>query len=95
MFLKLLNYRDDTCFIWKGGITHVAPLLQQIQTAPLDTPVEKRRMITIAGKIIQQHGWRHLFRGLSITIMRAFPVNGIIFPVYEYVLMCVTRLEHD
>ena len=67
----------------------------RIQTAPLDTPLEDRRIFTIARDIIQKHGVGHLFRGLNITVIRAFPVNGIIFPVYEYVLMKVTELEHD
>ncbi|CAJ1942490.1 unnamed protein product [Cylindrotheca closterium] len=67
----------------------------RIQTAPLDTPLEKRRILTIARDIVQKHGVGHLFRGLNITIIRAFPVNGIIFPVYEYILMKIAELERD
>jgi solute carrier family 25 carnitine/acylcarnitine transporter 20/29 len=54
----------------------------------------KRRILTVARNMIQQNGWRHLFRGLTVTCLRAFPVNGIIFPVYEYVLMQVCALEY-
>mmetsp|Transcript_37920 Transcript_37920/g.91946 ORF Transcript_37920/g.91946 Transcript_37920/m.91946 type:complete len:334 (-) Transcript_37920:283-1284(-) len=67
----------------------------RIQTAPLDTPMEERRILAIARDIVQKNGVGHLFRGVNITVIRAFPVNGIIFPVYEYVLMKISELEHD
>jgi solute carrier family 25 carnitine/acylcarnitine transporter 20/29 len=67
----------------------------KIQTGPLDAPVENRRIYTVARKIIQKHGVGHMFRGLNITMLRAFPVNGIIFPVYEYTLMHITALEYN
>jgi len=58
----------------------------RIQTTPLDTPLEKRRMGYIYRQIMENHGWRFLFRGLGVTLLRAFPVNAIIFPVYEFTL---------
>jgi solute carrier family 25 (mitochondrial carnitine/acylcarnitine transporter), member 20/29 len=59
----------------------------RIQTAPMDTALEKRRMWTVGRSLVVQHGWRYMFRGLGITLIRAFPVNGIIFPVYEFTLL--------
>lgn len=59
----------------------------QIQTAPIDTPKHQRTITAVVTRLVREHGWRHLFRGLSVTCLRAFPVNGIIFPVYEYTLM--------
>lgn len=59
----------------------------RIQTAPIDTPLEKRRILTVGQSLVAQHGWRYMFRGLGITLIRAFPVNGIIFPVYEFTLL--------
>jgi solute carrier family 25 carnitine/acylcarnitine transporter 20/29 len=35
---------------------------------------------------LDEHGWRFFFRGLGVTLLRAFPVNAIIFPVYEITL---------
>jgi hypothetical protein len=67
----------------------------RIQSAPLDTPLEERRVVAVCRDIVQKHGWRHLFRGLNITLFRAFPVNAIIFPVYEYVLMKISALEYN
>jgi solute carrier family 25 carnitine/acylcarnitine transporter 20/29 len=58
----------------------------RIQTSPLDTPMEQRRMISIYRHIMQEYGWKFLFRGLGVTLLRAFPVNAIIFPVYEFTL---------
>jgi len=40
----------------------------------------------VGKQLIHKHGWRSLYRGLNITLIRAFPVNAIIFPTYEYVL---------
>jgi len=59
----------------------------RIQTLPIDVPIEKRRMLYVGRHIISQHGWRFLFRGLGVTLVRAVPVNGIIFPVYEFTLI--------
>jgi solute carrier family 25 carnitine/acylcarnitine transporter 20/29 len=58
----------------------------RIQTAPLETPIEKRRMVYMFRKVLDEHGWRFFFRGLGVTLLRAFPVNAIIFPVYEITL---------
>jgi solute carrier family 25 carnitine/acylcarnitine transporter 20/29 len=66
----------------------------RIQTTPMDAPLDSRRILAVARQIVEQHGWRRLFRGLNITVIRAFPVNGIIFPVYEYTLMTMASLEY-
>jgi len=61
-----------------------------VQTAPLDTPFRDLRMYTVGKAIVEKNGIRYLFRGLGITLIRAFPVNGTIFPVYEFTLKQVT-----
>lgn len=66
----------------------------KIQTMPLETPLQERRILTVTRGLVERSGWRHLFRGLTITCLRAFPVNGIIFPVYEYTLMHLCALEY-
>lgn len=66
----------------------------KIQTCPIDTPLEKRRILAVGQNIVRQEGIMALFRGLNITVIRAFPVNGIIFPVYEYCLMKMAELEY-
>jgi solute carrier family 25 carnitine/acylcarnitine transporter 20/29 len=48
-------------------------------------------MYHVGASIVARHGWRRLFRGLGITLVRAFPVNGTIFPVYEFTLMQINR----
>ncbi len=68
-------------------------LKTQIQTAPINTPQHERTIAAVTSKIVRENGWRHLFRGLSVTCLRAFPVNGIIFPVYEYTLLLVCAWE--
>lgn len=66
----------------------------RIQTAPMDTPLEKRRLFHVGREIVRKEGVSALFRGLNITIIRAFPVNAIVFPVYEFVLMKLAALEY-
>jgi solute carrier family 25 carnitine/acylcarnitine transporter 20/29 len=63
----------------------------RIQTSPLDTPIEKRRMSYMFRTIFNQHGPQYFFRGLGVTLLRAFPVNAIIFPVYEFILSELTQ----
>mmetsp|Transcript_32874 Transcript_32874/g.36607 ORF Transcript_32874/g.36607 Transcript_32874/m.36607 type:complete len:396 (+) Transcript_32874:1-1188(+) len=65
----------------------------QIQTSPIDTPKNERTIAAVVTKIVKERGWKHLFRGLTVTCLRAFPVNGIIFPVYEYTLLHVCAWE--
>lgn len=65
----------------------------RIQTSPMETTKPSHLQVWHVGKsIAQQHGWRYLFRGLNVTLIRAFPVNGIIFPVYEFTLSHLTTL---
>lgn len=58
----------------------------RIQVLSLDTPKSERSMWNIARGIYQKGGWRSLYRGLGITVLRAFPVNAVIFPTYELTL---------
>lgn len=69
-----------------GMVYPVDVIKTRIQTAPLTTPASELRMLHVGKQIVAQHGWRYLFRGLSITLVRAFPVNGTIFPVYEFAI---------
>jgi hypothetical protein len=66
-----------------------------VQTQPLSTEAKNRSMFAIGKKIINRHGWRYLFHGLGVTVLRAFPVNGMIFPVYELSIYCCTNEVRD
>lgn len=74
-----------------GPLCFFAPPKPQVQTSPLDTPLRNLSMYHVGASIVARHGWRRLFRGLGITLVRAFPVNGTIFPVYEFTLMQINR----
>ena len=58
----------------------------RIQVLPLSASKSERSMWNIAKISYQQGGWRSLYRGLGITMLRAFPVNAVIFPTYELTL---------
>ena len=77
------------------GIVYPVDVIKtRIQTAPLDATSQELGVVRITSQIIAQHGWRYLFRGLSVALIRAFPVNGTIFPVYEFTLMQVVKWEN-
>jgi len=63
----------------------------RIQAIPLSTTTTSElSILSVAKNTIQQQGWKSLYRGLGITVLRAFPVNGIIFPTYE---LCLSMLD--
>lgn len=74
-----------------GVVYPVDVIKTKIQTAPLDTPMSQLSMWKVGSAIVAKNGWRHLFRGLGITLVRAFPVNGTIFPVYEFTLIQLNK----
>jgi len=76
-----------------GMVYPIDVIKTRIQTAPLTTPSSELSIIHVGRQIIAQHGWRYLFRGLSITLVRAFPVNGTIFPVYEFTIHQMSKWQ--
>jgi solute carrier family 25 carnitine/acylcarnitine transporter 20/29 len=69
------------------GIVYPIDLLKsRIQALPLDASKTESSLGHVARSVVKRGGWRALYRGLGITLLRAFPVNGIIFCVYEYSL---------
>ena len=79
-----------------GVVYPIDYIKSRIQAIPLSTTTisrtESLSIWNVAKKTIQQQGWKALYRGLGITVLRAFPVNGIIFPTYELTL---SMLEAD
>lgn len=57
----------------------------RIQSLPLDVPAKERSFLLIVQRISRNEGFTKLIfsRGLAVTLLRAFPVNGTIFFVYE------------
>jgi len=66
----------------------------KIQTSPLTLKnVKDIKMKNVYKQLVKEKGGnvqKAMFRGLGVTVVRAFPVNGIIFPVYEW---CVQQLS--
>jgi solute carrier family 25 (mitochondrial carnitine/acylcarnitine transporter), member 20/29 len=75
------------CLTW-AIVYPVDVIKTRIQTSPLDTPVS---FLGAGRQLVAQHGWRVMFRGLGITLVRAFPVNGTVFPVYEWTLKKISE----
>lgn len=58
----------------------------RIQTAPFDAAKSQLRIAPVARTLVREQGLASLYRGLGITLVRAFPVNAIVFPVYGFML---------
>merc|ERR1711957_467534 len=80
------------CFTW-AVIYPVDVVKTRIQTMSISTPVNQRRMLRLGADIASREGVGALFRGLGVTLIRAFPVNAIIFPVYESVLQLCFKYD--
>lgn len=74
-----------------GIIYPVDVIKSRIQTTPFSTPPEELRFMAVGRAIVAKQGYKALWRGLTVTLLRAFPVNGIIFPVYEFTLMHISN----
>ena len=65
------------CFTW-AMVYPIDVIKTRIQTGPIDVGRDHktRQIISVASKTFKEVGFRGLFRGLSVTLLRAFPVNG-------------------
>lgn len=80
---------------WTWAIIYPFDVIKsRIQTGPLEKHLRKS-MWTVAYDLVNEHGWRYMFRGLGVTLARAFPVNAIIFPVYEFVLIQLGESDEE
>eukprot|EP00549_Striatella_unipunctata_P004981 CAMPEP_0118684916 /NCGR_PEP_ID=MMETSP0800-20121206/6923_1 /TAXON_ID=210618 ORGANISM="Striatella unipunctata, Strain CCMP2910" /NCGR_SAMPLE_ID=MMETSP0800 /ASSEMBLY_ACC=CAM_ASM_000638 /LENGTH=285 /DNA_ID=CAMNT_0006581703 /DNA_START=455 /DNA_END=1312 /DNA_ORIENTATION=- len=103
---KMKNTTSISTTTWvpsavSGGVTGAATwaliypfdvIKTRIQTMDIDTHLSSRRILSVGRSLVSQHGWSILVRGLGVCLMRAFPVNAIIFPVYEYSLGILAKL---
>lgn len=55
----------------------------RIQALPLDCIKSDRSIWNIGNKIIEKQGWKALYRGFGITVVRAFPVNAVILTTHS------------
>lgn len=54
---------------------------------------EHSSMIKTTKMLYKKHGFTYFYKGLNVTIVRAFPVNAITFVVYDWVSRCVKDLQ--
>ena len=45
--------------------------------------VASRHPLHMLRQMFQEKGFRYVYRGLGTTVLRSFPVNAVLFPVYE------------
>ena len=55
----------------------------RIQALPLDCSKNERSIVHIGKAIIKEDGWKALYRGFGITVIRAFPVNAVILTCHS------------
>ncbi|KAL7520165.1 hypothetical protein ACHAWX_004909 [Stephanocyclus meneghinianus] len=64
----------------------------RIQAMPLDSKLN-HSITAVTRQFLQENGWMGLYRGFWLTVIRAFPVNGVIFPTYELTLKALKSTE--
>jgi len=82
------------CFTW-AVVYPIDVVKTKVQTASLTSPRSELQMFTIVKGLVKNHGWRYLFRGFGVTILRAFPTNATLFPVYELTLLLLKKYQSD
>lgn len=55
----------------------------RIQALPLDCSKNERSIVQIGKTILLESGWKSLYRGFGITVVRAFPVNAVILTTHS------------
>ncbi|KAL3787655.1 hypothetical protein HJC23_011803 [Cyclotella cryptica] len=64
----------------------------RIQAMPLDSKLNYS-MKAVTRQFLHENGWMALYRGFWLTVIRAFPVNGVIFPTYELTMKALQSTE--
>ena len=54
------------------------------QTAPASTPTSQLKFTTVTLYLYKKYGAIVFFRGISVVVARAIPVNALTFYFYEY-----------
>jgi len=66
-----------------------------IQTAPLNIPKEQLSPLYVTMKVLKERGLVAFYRGLGVTVLRAFPVNAATFFFYELFHRWFARLHES
>ena len=82
--------------LWNASCGAVAATLAHVVTYPNDTvrrrlqlqgcngaPIQYQGAVDCLVKVSRQEGWRALYAGLGVTMLRGVPNTGIQFCVYE------------
>lgn len=64
------------------------------QKEVLSSSPHYRNVRECIANIIQQKGYRGFYSGVSVTLLRAFPIHSLNFLVYEQTLLLVGRWSH-
>ena len=56
----------------------------EVQMAKYTASKEDKSFVQVLRRMRREHGIRYLYRGLGATVLRSFPVNAVLFPVYKF-----------
>lgn len=79
------------CWLVVFPIDLVKTLKQKEILSP--QPLYKNASDCIRG-IIEKKGFKGFYSGVSVTLLRAFPIHSLNFLVYEQTLLLVAKLSH-
>ena len=64
----------------------------EIQMAAYQSSKKERAFVNVIRRIVRNHGYSFLYRGLGTTIFRSLPVNAVLFPVHKF---CSETLRNE
>lgn len=64
-----------------------------IQGLPSNSLKKDKSIIYILNNLYKNYGIQRLYRGLGIALIRSFPVNAVVFPVYETVKSYLEKIN--
>lgn len=86
-----------------GGFCGILSWLIVFPVDAIKTNLQKDIMMTqprysgvwdCAKSLVKKNGFRGLYRGLNVTLIRAFPIHSLNFLVYEQVLKSIPLSKH-
>ena len=66
--------------------------MQLLPVSPANTPNTNATILNMMVNLKAKYGWRVFFRGFDIAILRALPVNAVVFPCYNFTKDCLEQL---
>jgi len=80
---------EPDCLRGPSPLSSISPVMSS--SRPRQLPTNSVAVVRTTRLIIKENGWRGLYRGLSINLMRTVPNSGITLLTYEVLMRQLTK----